>query len=162
LGYRRRSIRISTHHAETLRWLAIKDGWEFADLARVLICLGADASFLSLNNPEKRGRFESRAFLTRAIRTFDAVTGKPTPRGYSDRQSRDTSVLTIRIPKSLDTSIRNYARDSSVNATCELFLVSGLILHMKGQNALLEALSSANQKSNEGHQPEVQQNQGSL
>ena len=73
------------------------------------------------------------------------MLGKPTPRGYSNRQSRDTSVLSIRIPKSFDTNVSRYAADSSVNATYEFFLVSGLILHMKGQDALLQALNYTNQ-----------------
>jgi hypothetical protein len=146
-----------------LRRIAFEDGWEFADLIRVLICLGADASFLSLNNPEKRDRFKTKAYLAKAGRAFDAMLGKPTPGGYSNRQSRDTSVLSIRIPKSFDTNVSRYAADSSVNATYELFLVSGLILHMKGQNALLAALNSTNQKSNESHQAKAQQqNQDSL
>lgn len=115
-----------------LRRIALEDGWEFADLIRVLICLGAGASFLSLNNPERRRKFETKSYLAKAVRTFDAMLGKPTPRGYSNRQSRDTSVLSIRIPKSFDTNVSRYAADSSVNATYEFFLVSGLILHMKG------------------------------
>jgi hypothetical protein len=145
-----------------LRRIALEDGWEFADLIRVLICLGADASFLSLNNPEKRDRFKTKAYLAKAARALDAMLGKPTPGGYSNRQSRDTSVLSIRIPKSFDTIVSTYAAGSSVNATYELFLVSGLILHMKGQNALLAALSSTNQESNESHQAKTQQNQDSL
>ena len=146
-----------------LRRIALEDGWEFADLIRVLICLGADASFLSLNNPEKRDRFKTKAYLAKAARALDAMLGKPTPGGYSNRQSRDTSVLSIRIPKTLDANVSRYAADSSVNATYELFLVSGLILHMKGENAFLAALSSTNQESNENHQARAQQqNQDSL
>ena len=146
-----------------LRRIALEDGWEFADLIRVLICLGADASFLSLNNPERRHKFETKAYLAKALRTFDAMLGKPTRGGYSNRQSRDTSVLSIRIPKSFDTNVSSHAADSSVNATYEFFLVSGLILHMKGQQGLLAALNYTNQKSNESHQAKAQQqNQGSL
>ena len=146
-----------------IRRIALEDGWELADLIRVLICLGADASFLSLNNPERRRKFENKSYLAKAVRTFDAMLGKPTPRGYSNRQSRDTSVLSIRIPKSFDTNVSRYAADSSVNATYEFFLVSGLVLHMKGQDALLAALNYTNQKSNERHQAKAQQqNQGSL
>jgi hypothetical protein len=140
-----------------LKRIALEDGWEFSDLMRVLICLGADASFLSLNNPERRQKFETKSYLAKAVRTFDAMLGKPTPRGYSTRQSRDTSVLSIRIPKSFDTNVSRYAADSSVNATYEFFLVSGLILHMKGQDALLAALNYTNQKSNERHQANAQQ-----
>jgi hypothetical protein len=140
--YRRRSIRIPTFQAETLRRVALEEGWELADFIRALICLGADASFLSLNNPETRDKFETKGYLGKAVRALDATLGKSTARGYSQRESRDTSVLSIRIPRSLDTNVRTYAVNSSVNETYAFFLVSGLVLHMTGQKALLETLNS--------------------
>jgi hypothetical protein len=154
--YRRLSIRISTLQAEIIRRIALEDGWEFADLIRVLICIGADAAFLSLNNPERRRRFSSKTYLAKALSAFDAMLGKPTPRGYSIRHGRDTSVLSIRTPKSFDMNVRRYAAGSSVNATYEFFLVSGLILHMKGQATLLGALNSTKQKSNPSHRARAQ------
>jgi hypothetical protein len=139
-----------------LRRIALEDGWEFADLVRVLICIGADAAFLSLNNPENRRRFSAKVYLAKAVSAFDAMLGKPTPRGYSIRQSRDTSVLSIRTPQSFDLNVTRSAAGSSVNATYEFFLLSGLILHMKGQATLLGALNSTKQKSNLGHGPKAQ------
>jgi hypothetical protein len=139
-----------------LRRVALEDGWEFADLIRVLICIGADAAFLSLGNLERRRRFSARVYLVKAVSAFDAMLGKRTPRGYSIRQSRDTSVLSIRTPKSFDLNVRRYAAGSSVNATYEFFLLSGLILHMKGQAALLGALNSTKQRSTRSHRATAQ------
>ena len=106
---------------------------------------------MSLNNPKKRAKFESKAYFTKALRALDAVLGKSSSRGYSLRGGGSTSVLTIRIPKSFDMNVRMYAVNSSMNETYAFFLVSGLVLHMMGQKALLETLHSLSKMDKEIH-----------
>jgi len=55
-------------------------------------------------------------------------------------------VLSIRIPSSLDTNVRMYAVNSSLNETYAQFLQAGLIMHLRAQKALLETVNSLRKK----------------
>lgn len=142
--YWRCSLRISALIAEHLRRIALRDGWEISDLARALICLGASASFLRLQDAEAAERFKTLATLGRAAGVLDAVLGKLSRRPRASPGVAVSDLLGLRLPQGLLRVITAYAATSgrSRNEALVMFLERGLIIYLKGQNILLETIRS--------------------
>jgi len=142
--YRRCSIRVSRVTAMHCRRLAGREGWETADLARVLICLGAAFSFLALDIPEAGERFKTLANLGRAVRALDNALGKPARRPYASTGLGGGELMTLRLPQGLSNIVTAYATRSgrSVSRVLGMFLDRGLVIYLKGKNALLNAIRS--------------------
>jgi len=131
-GYVRLKIRIRASLGHHLRWLAEREGWETADLLRVLICLSATPKFLSLPRNE---RFQRQAQLRR-------ITGK---RAYSPGLGgSDTVLLPVRLPQGPSRLITMYAdlAGHSKNQLMVRFIEMSLVIYLKAENALLKAIRS--------------------
>lgn len=153
LVYRRRSIRLDGVVAANLERVALNDGWEVSDLARVLISFAADSEFLRFENPEKIERLKARSELCRLAGVLGSFLGEnPVARPYASRQPGSSSVLRVRFPSGFDDSVVRYAveMEMSLNEVYALFMQAGLVLHMKAQNALLKALLALNRPQIEG------------
>jgi len=143
-NYHRCSIRVSRLTLLRCRRLAEREGWETADLARVLICLGGAFSFLALDIPEAGERFKSLANIGRAVRALDDALGKPARRPYASTGLGGGELLTLRLPQGLSNIVTAYATRSgrSLSHVLGMFLDRGLIIYLKGENALLDAIRS--------------------
>lgn len=144
--YWRCSVRVSALIAEHLRRIALGDCWEISDLARALICLGASASFLRLQDAEAADRFKATATLGRAADVLDAAVGKLSPRPRASPGVAVSGLLSLRLPQGLLRVITAYAATSarSRNEALVMFLERGLVMYLKGQNILLETIRSLN------------------
>jgi len=142
--YHRCSIRVSRLTLLHCRRLAEREGWETADLARVLICLGGAFSFLALDIPNIGERFKSLANIGRAVAALDATLGKPARRPYASTGLGGGELLTLRLPQGFSNIVTAYATRSgrSVSQVLGMFLDRGLVIYLKGENALLEAIRS--------------------
>jgi hypothetical protein len=142
--YLRCSIRVSKVTALHCRRLAEREGWEAADLARVLICLGGAFSFLALDIPEAGERFKSLATLGKAARVADTAIGKRARRPYASTGPGGSALLTLRLPQGLSNIVTAYATGSgrSVSHVLGIFLDRGVVIYLKGENALLHAIRS--------------------
>ena len=131
-GYVRWKIRTRPSLAYQCRRLAQREGWETADLLRVLLCLSATPKFLSLPGNE---RFQKQAQLRR-------MTGK---RAYSPRVGGGhTVLLSVRLPQGPSRLITAYAdlTGRSRNELIVRFIEMGLVIHLKAENAFLQAIRS--------------------
>jgi hypothetical protein len=126
------------------RRLAEREGWEIADLARVLICLGGAFSFLALHIPDAGEGFKTLATLGRAVGALDDALGKPGRRPYASTGVGGGELLTLRLPQGLSNIVTAYASRSgrSVSHVLGMFLDRGLVIYLKGENALLDAIRS--------------------
>lgn len=142
--YHRCSIRVSKVTALHCRRLAEREGWEAADLARVLICLGGAFSFLALDIPEAGERFKTLSTLGKAASVVDTAIGKRTQRPYASTGPGGSELLTLRLPQGLSNIVTAYATRSgrSVSQVLGMFLDRGLVIYLKGENALLGAIRS--------------------
>ena len=147
-AYWRCSLRLSRFMAAHCRRLAIREGWEIADLARMLICLGAIASFLSLREQETAESFKRRAIMSETVTVLDSVLGRPSRRPHALPGIGESELLTVRLPLGLSRIVAAYANTSgrSVNHALRIFLERGLIMYMKGENNLLETVRSINEE----------------
>ena len=131
-GYVRWKIRTRVSLAHHCRSLARRQGWQTADLLRVLILLSATSRFLALPRNE---RFQTQVQLHR-------ITGK---RGYSPRVgSTNTVLLSVRLPQGAAQLITTYASltGQSRNELVIGLLEVGLVAYLKAENAFLEAIRS--------------------
>jgi len=131
-GYVRWKIRAGVHLAYHLEGLARSEGWETADLLRLLILLSAASRFLTLPGNE---RFQKQVQLHR-------ITGK---RGYSPRVgASNTVLLSVRLPQGAARLITTYANltGQSRNELVVGLLEMGLLMYLKAENAFLEAIVS--------------------
>ncbi len=155
--YRRCAFRFSPDLARHLRQLAGRKGWQIADLARTLICLGGTADFALLRDPDRLEDLKD----TSALRLFDTrlktALKKPVPRPYGPRTTRrriplQSKPITVHLPESLLRLIQLYAslQATSRNQACEQLLMHGLILYLKAENALLQTIRSVQEVSEEG------------
>ena len=131
-GYVRWKIRARVHLAYHLKGLARSEGWETADLLRLLILLSAASRFLTLPGNE---RFQKQVQLHR-------ITGK---RGYSPRVgASNTVLLSVRLPQGAAQLITTYASltGQSRNELVIGLLEVGLVMYLKAENAFLEAIRS--------------------
>jgi hypothetical protein len=131
-GYVRWKIRARVRLAYHCKRLARSEGWETADLLRLLICLSATSKFLTLPGNE---RFQKQVQLHR-------ITGK---RGYSPRVgASDTVLLSVRLPQGAARLITAYANltGQSRNELVIGLLEMGLVTYLKAENAFLEAIRS--------------------
>jgi hypothetical protein len=130
----------------TLRFrrLAEREGWEAADLERVLISLGGAFSFLALDIPEAGERFKTLPNLCRAVRALDATHGKPAQRPYTSSGPGSSELLTPRLRQGLSNIVTAHATKNgrSVSQVLGMFLDRGLVIYMKGENAHLDASRS--------------------
>lgn len=140
----RASIRVSALVLEHCKRRAVIEGWQLSDLARVLVCLGATASFLRLQDPDALERFKTMATLDRAAKHLDMAIGKRRGRTNAPRQLGETVLLPLRLPRGLCRTITIYADTSgrSRNEVLAMFLERGLIIYLRGQNAMLDAIQS--------------------
>jgi hypothetical protein len=127
---------------ERWRGLAAREGWELADLARVLICLGAAFSFLTLEDLETAKRFRTIASVSKMLPMLDAALHKPSRRSRAANGIARTELLALRLPRGLCGIITTYAstRGNARNEVLTWFLERGLIIYMKGENALLQTI----------------------
>jgi hypothetical protein len=115
-----------------LKGLARRQGWETADLLRLLILLSAASRFLTLPGNE---RFQKQVQLHR-------ITGR---RGYSPRVgASNTVLLSVRLPQGAARLITTYANltGQSRNEVVVGLLEVGLLIYLKAENAFLEAIGS--------------------
>jgi len=128
--------------------LAAREGWQVADLARVLICLGAAFSFLTLEDPETAERFKTLATLSKMEPMLYVPLGKPSRGHRAANGIARTELLAIRLPHGLSQTITTYASTGgrTRNEVLAIFLERGLILYLKGQKALLETIISFKQE----------------
>jgi hypothetical protein len=117
--------------AHQCKWLAKQEGWEAADLLRLLIWLSATPKFLGL--PENE-RFQKQVQLQKTV-------GKRT---YSPRLGGDTELLSVRLPQGPARLISAYAEltGQSRNQLVTGLLEMGLVVYLKAENAFLEAIRS--------------------
>jgi hypothetical protein len=131
-GYVRWKIRARVHLAYHLNGLARSEGWETADLLRLVILLSAASRFLTLPGNE---RFQKQVQLHR-------ITGR---RGYSPRVGgSNTVLLSVRLPQGAAQLITTYASltGQSRNELVIGLLEVGLVMYLKAENAFLEAIHS--------------------
>jgi hypothetical protein len=131
-GYVRWKIRARVRLAYHLKGLARSEGWETADLLRLVILLSAASRFLTLPGNE---RFQKQVQLHR-------ITGK---RGYSPRVgTSNTVLLSVRLPQGPAQLITTYANltGQSRNELVVGLLEMGLLMYLKAENAFLEAIHS--------------------
>jgi hypothetical protein len=131
-GYVRWKIRARISLPYQYRRLAQREGWETADLLRVLILLSLTPKFLGLRRNE---RFQKQVELRR-------IAGK---RGYSPRVgSSHTVLLSVRLPHGASRLITTYAdlTGQSRNELVVGLLEMGLLMYLKAENAFLEAIRS--------------------
>lgn len=142
--YHRCSIRVSKLTLLHCRRLAEREGWETADLARVLICLGGAFSFLAVDIPEAGERFKTLATLGKAARVVDTATEKRARRPYASAGPGGSELLTLRLPQGLSYIVTAYATRSgrSMSHVLGMFLDRGLVIYLKGEKALLDAIRS--------------------
>jgi len=147
-AYWRCSLRLSRLIKAHCHWLAIREGWEIADFARMLISLGAVVSFLSLKEQGAARWFKRRAILSETVGALDSVLGKQSRRPYASPGIAQSELLTVHLPSGLTRTIRVYANTSnmSMNHALGMFLECGLIIYMKGENNLLETIRSLTQE----------------
>ena len=115
-----------------LKGLARRQGWETADLLRLLILLSAASRFLTLPGNE---RFQKQVQLHR-------IAGK---RGYSPRVgASNTVLLSVRLPQGAAQLITTYASltGQSRNELVIGLLEVGLVMYLKAENAFFEAIHS--------------------
>jgi hypothetical protein len=128
--YVRWKIRTRVSLAHHCRSVARRQGWQTADLLRVLILLSATSKFLTLPGNK---RFQTQVQLHR-------ITGK---RGYSPRVgSTNTVLLSLRLPRGAAQLITTYASltGQSRNELIIGLLEVGLVAYLKAGNALLETI----------------------
>jgi len=114
------------------RRLARSEGWETADLLRVLVCLSAISKFYALQGNE---RFQTQVQL-------HGITGK---RGYSPRVgATKTVLLSVRLPRGVAQFITTYASltGQSRNGLVIGLLEVGLVAYLKAEKAFLEVIGS--------------------
>jgi len=131
-GYVQSKIRTRVRLAYHCKRLAQSEGWETADLLRVLICLSALSKFLALPGNE---RLQTQVQL-------HGITGK---RGYSPRVgATKTVLLSVRLPRGVAQLIATYASltGQSRNGLVIGLLELGLVPYLKAENAFLEANGS--------------------
>ena len=143
-AYWRCSVRVSRIALAVCKRLAAREGWELADLARTLICLGAAFSFLGLNQAEFEARYRKRILLHRMMRELGSFLGKPVRRPYASSSLGGSEVVTLRLPQGLSEIIATYARMSrcSVNHVLATFMEGALIIYSKSENTVLQAIRS--------------------
>ena len=131
--------------------MAAREGWQLADLARVLICLGTAFSFLTLEDPETAERFKTIASVSKMLPMLDAALPRPSRGRRAAKGIGRTELLAIHLPRGLSETITTYASTGgrSRNEVLAIFLERGLILYLKGQNALLETILSFKQEQEE-------------
>jgi hypothetical protein len=142
--YWRCSIRVSALIAAYIEQIAITEHWEVSDLARILICLGASGSFLSLGDPEASERFKTLAKTGRTLNALDATLGKASHSPHALPRVGRSELVALRLPRGLSGIITTYARTrgSSRNEVLAMFLERGLIIYLKAENILLETIRS--------------------
>jgi hypothetical protein len=141
--YRRLSVRLSTRLAVRIGQLALRDGWELSDLARALVILAATGAWLGLRKEENVARLTEHVGLNRAsIALKRAIHGSGSKRPYAPRGSAETSVFTLILPVNFSALIELYANaiGCSKNDLCRSLLTKGLIVYLRGQKAVIQAL----------------------
>jgi hypothetical protein len=142
-GYRTAVVRLSALVVEHCKRIALKDGWQFSDLTRAFVCIGAVVTFLSLQDPKQLDEFRGMAAFNSMPYYLAKVQKKMGPRRpYSLRRGGETALISLRIPVSLSNAIGRYAAvtGASRNRTYSRFLRQGLIIYLKADNILLKTM----------------------
>ncbi len=155
--YRRCTFRFNPDLARHLRQLAARKGWQIADLARTLICLGGAINFGALWEPDRLEELKDASALRLVIIRLSTVLKEPVPRPYGPRTLKrgialESKPVTVHLPESLVRLIQLYAsvQDMSRNQACDQLLMHGIILYLKAENALLQTTRSVQEVSEEG------------
>jgi hypothetical protein len=137
LKYCRLPIRVPPILAFRLMELAREEGWQLADFVRVLICLAACPSFLTLEGPERLDVIKAKNVLGRLVSILDSTSIESRP--YAVRVNSGTRPLVVHVPVQVAQLIRNYAEivGRSRNEVCSELLTQGLLLYHRGRQALL-------------------------
>jgi len=124
--------------AYMVKELAEEEGWEQADLFRVLICAGACLSFSTLEKPERLDVIKANDILARIPSLLSPDFGRGRP--YAIRVGSGTRVLVVHVPVELAHVIQDYAKilRTSRNETCGLLLAHGLFMYLNGKRKLLK------------------------
>jgi hypothetical protein len=120
------------------------------------MCLGGAFSFLALDIPEAGERFKTLARTGRAVRGLDAASGRLTRRPYRPAGLGGSELLRLRLPQGFSDIIAAYASASSrsVSQVLGMFLDRGLVIYLKGENALLDAMRSLQEERLSKHTAE--------
>jgi len=142
------SIRVSAHHLEHCRKQALEEGWQLAELAQMLICLGMSLYFLRLRSPEPLEQFKLLATMNRAYEGLDRALGGRRGRRNEREQTGKTTLLPVHLPRGLYELASTYSATTGIsrNALLSRFLNAGFIMYMLGQKALLKTLRSLQQE----------------
>jgi hypothetical protein len=143
--YRQRSIRIPTIYAAHVQLIASEDGWQFSDLLRNLIVLGATMTWRSLSEKENQDRYMELAVLGAANRALYAdLSKRPSKRPYASPRRQDTEVVTLFFPVGYAEMVQTYAatKRMSQNNACVRFLETGLLAYMEAQANMLQTIQS--------------------
>ncbi|MGP8070736.1 MAG: hypothetical protein ACLP5V_12680 [Candidatus Bathyarchaeia archaeon] len=148
--YRQRSIRIPSIYAAHVQIIASEDGWQFSDLLRSLIVLGATRTWGSLSEEENRDRFMDLAVLGAVSRAlYSDFSKRPSKRPYASPRSQDTEVVTLFFPAGYAEMVQTYAatKRMSQNNACVRFLETGLLAYMEAQAIMLQTVQSVRNHS---------------
>jgi hypothetical protein len=139
------SVRVSKLLLEHCRRRAVEEGWQLAELARMLICLGATARFRSLADPESSERFKRLATMSKASASLEVAIGRhPRGRRNEPKGIARTTLFPIHLPRGFHDLISTYSATTgrSINSVLSGFLKTGYIIYMQGQNTFLETIRS--------------------
>lgn len=148
----RGSVRVSAYRLEHCRIRALEEGWQLAELAQMLICLGMTLYFLRLRSSEALERFKLLATMNRAYGALDTALGRrPRGRRNERKQIGKTTLLPVHLPRGLYDLVSAYSATTGIsrNALLSRFLEAGFIIYMLGQNALLKTLRSLQEERHE-------------
>jgi hypothetical protein len=123
--------------------LAVKDGWELSDLTRSLVVLSAIGSWFGLRREENAARLLDIAALKGISTAMErAIHGSGPKRSYALRRGGETEVLTLILPVNLADFIELHAKviGLSKNALCRSLLTKGLVIYLRSEKLLIEAL----------------------
>lgn len=140
-----RSVRLSRHLLEHCRKRAVEEGWQLAELVRVLICLGATARFRALGEPEASERFKRLARMSKASASLDVDMGRhPRRRRNEPKGIARTTLLAVHLPRGFYDLMSTYSATTgrSINSVLAGFLKTGYIIYVRGQNTFLEMVCS--------------------
>ncbi|MGB9022894.1 MAG: hypothetical protein WCC94_05605 [Candidatus Bathyarchaeia archaeon] len=146
-AYVRRSVRVSRLAAECCRHIAALEGWETADLLRMLVCMGAAFAFLRLKKAEFQKRYRRRVMLSRMLGQLNPVLGERSRRPHAPPRVGGNELITLRLPQGVSKIMKAYAQTcgSSPNSMLSMFLECGLIIYSRGKKSLLETMRSLKQ-----------------
>jgi hypothetical protein len=144
-------MRVPSVCAAHVRRLALKEGWQFSDLLRSLIVLGATWTWGRLAEKGNSGRLMDLALLGAATSGLQAVLSRrPSRRPYAAPRSQSTEVVTLFLPHGYAEMVKMYAatKQESQNDVCVIFLERGLLAYLGAQAHMLLTVQAIRKELN--------------